>query len=112
MSILGLWLVMSGAILVAAFVTPGVRIRGFATPLIVSLLLAILNMTVKPILIILTLPINIITLGLFTLIINAFLIVIIDKMVNGFKVDGFFWAVLYGIVLTIVTSFLRHAFEV
>ncbi|MBF0520332.1 MAG: phage holin family protein [Nitrospirae bacterium] len=112
MSMLGLWLVLSGAILVAAYITPGVRIRGFTTPLIVSFLLAVLNLILKPVLIILTLPINILTLGLFTLVINAFIILIIGKMVDSFKVDGFFWAVLYGIVLTIVTSFLRHLFEV
>ncbi|QWR76973.1 phage holin family protein [Candidatus Magnetomonas plexicatena] len=112
MSILGLWLVLSGAILLAAYITPGVRIRGITTSLIVSFLLAVLNLILKPILIILTLPINILTLGLFTFIINAFIIVIIDKMVEKFKVDGFFWAILYGIVLTIVTSILRHVFEV
>ncbi|MEO5355960.1 MAG: phage holin family protein [Nitrospirae bacterium YQR-1] len=112
MEILVLWLVMSAAILVSAYITPGVRMRGFTTPLIVSLLLAVLNLILKPVLLILTLPVNILTLGLFTLVINAFIIIIVDKMVDGFKTDGFFWALLYGIVLTVVTSILRHFFTV
>ena len=112
MNILILWLVMSAAILISAYITPGVRMRGFTTSLIVSFLLAVLNLLLKPVLLILTLPVNILTLGLFTLVINAFIIIIIDKMVDGFRVDGFFWALLYGIVLTVVTSILRHVFAV
>ena len=70
--------------------------------------LGIINAFIKPVLIILTLPINILTLGLFTFVINALIIILTSGLVPGFKVNGFWWALLFSIVLSIVNSFLHQ----
>ena len=86
---------------------PGVHIDSFVTALILALVLAVLNMLLKPIMVILTLPITIITFGLFLLVINAAIILLASKLVDGFKVDGFWWALLFSILLSVVTSILH-----
>ena len=108
MNILISWLVYSLAILVAGYVLPGVHISSFFTALVVAIVLGIINAFIKPILIILTLPITILTLGLFTLVINAFLIMLTSWIVPGFVVDGFWWALLFSIVLSVVNWFLNQ----
>src|SRR4030042_1950580 len=104
MKILGDWIVYSLAILVAAYLLPGVHVAGFLTALAVAVVLGIINAVIKPILVILTLPINILTLGLFTLVINAALVLLTGKLVTGFKVDGFWWALAFSLVLWLPTS--------
>ena len=74
--------------------------------LILALVLALLNALVKPLLIFLTFPVTIITLGLFLFVINALIILLAAKLVPGFKVDGFWWALLFSIVMTIINSIL------
>ena len=90
-----------------SYLLPGVHIDSFVTALILALVLAVLNMLLKPIMVILTLPITIITFGLFLLVINAAIILLASKMVGGFKVDGFWWALLFSILLSVVTSILH-----
>ena len=90
-----------------AYLLPGVHIDSFVTALILALVLAVLNMLLKPIMVILTLPITIITFGLFLLVINAAIILLASKLVDGFKVDGFWWALLFSILLSVVTSILH-----
>lgn len=107
MSIVINWLVSTAAILVSSYVLPGVHISGFTTALVVAVVLGIVNAIIKPILIIFTLPINILTLGLFTLVINALIIILTANLVPGFKVDGFWWALFFSIVLSLVNSFLH-----
>lgn len=107
MSILINWLVSALAILAAAYLLPGVHIGGFITALIVAVVLGIINAFLKPILLLLTLPINILTLGLFTFVVNAFVILIVSSLVPGFRVDGFLWALLFSIVLSLINSFLH-----
>jgi putative membrane protein len=92
-----------------SYILKGVHIDGFITAIIVALVLAILNALVKPILILLTLPITIITLGLFLFVINALIILLCDKLIDGFSVDGFWWALLFSILLSIVSSVLYSA---
>ena len=92
-----------------SYILSGVHIDSFVTALIIALVLAILNALVKPILIILTLPITIITLGLFLFVINALIILLCSKMVSGFSVDGFWWALLFSILLSIVSSILHSS---
>jgi putative membrane protein len=92
-----------------SYILKGVHIDGFITALIVALVLAVLNALVKPILILLTLPITIITLGLFLFVINALIILLCDKLIDGFSVDGFWWALLFSILLSIVSSILYSA---
>ncbi len=104
MNILVNWLVSALAVLASAYLLPGVAVTSFVTALVAALVLGILNAFIKPLLILLTLPINIVTLGLFTLVINAGLIMLAANMVDGFTVNGFWWAVIFAIVLSIVNS--------
>ncbi|MBN9379164.1 MAG: phage holin family protein [Chitinophagaceae bacterium] len=87
-------------------VMKGVYIDTFWTALVFSLVLAILNALLKPILIILTLPITIFTFGLFLFVINAAIVLLAGNFVHGFRVDGFGWALLFSLLLSILTSFL------
>jgi len=84
----------------------GIHIDKFTTALILALVLAVLNAFLKPILIILTLPITILTFGLFLFVINAAIILLASKFVDGFKVDGFWWALLFSLLLSVITSML------
>jgi putative membrane protein len=84
----------------------GIHIDTFWTALVLAIVLAILNAIVKPILIILTFPLTLFTFGLFLFVINAFMILLASKFVKGFKVDGFWWALLFSLLLSILTSLL------
>jgi putative membrane protein len=92
------------AVVLTAYILPGVSVEDYGTALIVALILAIVNVLVKPILVILTIPITIITLGLFLLVINAAIILFVDNLVTGFHVDGFWWALLFSLILSIFNS--------
>ncbi len=97
------------AVLISSYLLPGVSIDGnsFFTALIVATVLAFLNAVVKPVMIILTIPITIFTLGFFLLIINACMILVAAKLVPGFHVNGFWWALLFSLILSLVTSILE-----
>jgi len=84
----------------------GIHLDSFWTAIVLSIVLAILNALLKPILIILTLPITILTLGLFLFVINAGIVLLAGKFVDGFRVDGFGWALLFSLLLSILTSLL------
>ncbi len=100
-------LVNALAVAVAAYLlTPHVRLDGFMSALIVALIMALINTFVKPIITLLTLPINLLTLGLFTFIINGVLILFISGVVDGFQVQNFGWAVIFSIVLSVISSVL------
>ncbi|RPA69100.1 phage holin family protein [Cyclobacteriaceae bacterium YHN15] len=100
-------LILGGiAILITQYILPGVHVADFLTGVIVAALLALLNLTVKPLLIILTIPITILTLGLFLLVINAILILLAAEIIPGFSVDGFWWALLFALILGLINSLL------
>ncbi len=92
------------AVMVSAYVLPGVKVDGFMTAVVVAVVLAVVNAFIKPLLVLLTLPITILSLGLFMVVINAAMILLVDALVPGFTVDGFWWAVLFSIVLSAVNS--------
>ncbi|HSD98208.1 MAG TPA: phage holin family protein [Patescibacteria group bacterium] len=108
MEILLSWLVSALAIIVTAYVLPGVRIESFLTALVTAVVLGIINSILKPILLFLTLPINILTLGLLTFVINALLVLLASHLVPGFVVDGFWWALAFSIVLSLVNTLLGN----
>lgn len=83
------------------------HLEGYQSALMVAIVLAFLNAIVKPILTVLTIPITVLTLGFFLLIINAIIIIFAEKLVTGFKVDGFLTAILFSIVLSICTGILN-----
>lgn len=86
---------------------PHITINSFSAALIFVLVLGILNAIVKPILIILTLPITILTLGIFLLVINVLMVILADKFISGIHIDGFFWAFIFGILLSLLSSALN-----
>ena len=92
------------AVLVTSYVLPGVYVENFLTALIVAILLGCLNVFVKPLLILLSLPAVVFTFGLFLIVINTLMIMLADKLVDGFSVGGFWHALLFGIVLWLVTN--------
>jgi len=93
------------AYVLAAFL-PGIAIEDFWTAIVLAIVLAVLNAIVKPLLILLTLPITIVTLGLFLWVINAAIILLADKLIDGFEVDNFWYALLFGFLLSGLTSLM------
>ncbi len=101
----------SVAVIIATYLLPGIAITGssldaFITSFIVAIIISLLNATVKPLLIILTIPLTVVTLGLFLLVINAIVIMIAGSIVPGFIVDNFWWALIFSVLLTIINSLL------
>jgi putative membrane protein len=97
-------LLSSVAVFIGALVLPGVHVDTFLDAIWVALVIGLLNVFVKPLLIFLTIPATIITLGLFLFVINAFIIWMASNMVSGFNVDNFWWALLFSILLSIINS--------
>lgn len=98
---------------VAFFLTKilsGVHFEGFSTAIVFAIVLGILNLIVSPVLKILGLPLTIITLGLFSLVINALVILIADYFIDGMTIDGFWWAFIFSIALSLITSLVNGIF--
>ena len=94
------------AVVLLANILPGVHVETYGIAILVALVLSLLNLLVKPLLVILTLPVTILTLGLFLLVINALLILLASSLVSGFAVDGFWWALLFSLLLSVLQSIL------
>jgi len=92
------------AILICSYILPGAHVDGFVIAIVVAGVLAILNIMVKPVLVILTIPITIVTLGLFLLVINTIVILLADWLVPGFQVDGFWWAFVFSLLLSLING--------
>ena len=97
-------LISALAVMVTQYILPGVHVDDFMTGVWVAALLGLFNATIKPFLLVLTLPITIVTLGFFILVINVFIIELAAGFLDGFSVDGFWWAILFSILLSFVTS--------
>ena len=96
---------MSGlAVLLAAYLLPGVEVEHFGYALLAAAVLSIANALVRPVLIILTIPVTIVTLGLFLLVINALMVMMVDYFVPGFEVRGFWWALAFSLILSVFNS--------
>ena len=104
------WLIYAAAIVITAYLLPGVRLSGFFAALVTALVLGLINTFIKPLLLLLTLPLNILTLGLLTFVINALLILLTSAVVPGFSVGGFWWALLFSLVLAIMNYALNVIF--
>ena len=102
------WLIYALAIAVSAYILPGIVVDGIVALLVLAIVLGAINTFIKPVVVILTLPLTIVTLGLFVLIINASLIMLTALIVPGFYVKGFWWALLFAIVLALIHGFLNH----
>lgn len=99
-------LVSGLAVFISAYIIPGVQVSGFFTSIVVAVVLAIVNALIEPVVLLLTLPINILTLGLFTFIVEAMMVFLVSAIVPGFKVNGWLSAILFAIVLSLVNSAL------
>jgi putative membrane protein len=107
--LLARWIVNAAALLLVAYIYPGVHVESFVAALLAALVLGLVNAFIRPLLVILTFPVTLITLGLFLFVINALLFWLVAEVVHGFTVGGF-WAALVGSILysliTLVTSWL------
>ncbi|KOY51385.1 hypothetical protein I602_945 [Polaribacter dokdonensis DSW-5] len=99
------------AVILLSNILPGVAISGYLSAIIVAVVIALLNMFVRPLLVFFTLPATLVTFGLFLFVINAIIILLADKLVDGFSVSGFFAALFFSILLSIFRSFLFSLFK-
>ncbi|SDQ27887.1 phage holin family protein [Flagellimonas zhangzhouensis] len=99
------------AVVILSYILPGVGVDSMMTAIIVAVVLSVLNFLVKPILVILTLPITILTLGLFLLVINAIIILIAANLIGGFQVVSFWWAVIFSLLLSILQAILHSVLK-
>ena len=102
------WVINAGALIVIAYYVPGISVQSFYSALIAALILGLINALIRPIILLLTLPVNILTLGLFTLIINALMFWLASTIVKGFYVAGF-WPAFWGALIMIIVSWLIDA---
>lgn len=108
MRLLSYLLINSIAILVAAYILPGVKVDDVSTVILVAIVLGVINAFIKPILLFFTLPFTLLTLGLFTFVINALLVLLTDWLIRGFSVANFWWALLFSLIVSLVSSFLNQ----
>lgn len=106
MGLLLIWILNAVALLIVAYILPGITVASFGSALIAALVLGLLNTLVKPVLVILTLPITVVTLGLFLLVLNALVFWFAGSVLKGFQVDGFWWAFLGALIYSIIASLL------
>ena len=99
------------AVFTTSYILPGMHVKDFWTAVIVALVLAIVNVLIRPILVLLTFPVTIVTLGLFLFVINSLMVLLVARIVPGFVVDGFWWAMLASVVISIVSGFLSAIAE-
>ncbi|MEO6077918.1 MAG: phage holin family protein [Candidatus Andersenbacteria bacterium] len=104
MNIILKWILSALAIMLTAYLLPGVVVTGLTAALIAALVLGLLNAFIKPLLVLLTLPVTILSLGLFTFVINTVLVLITSKLVSGFLVVDFWNGLLFSLIFSIVTS--------
>lgn len=103
-------IINSIVVFIGAYLLDGVKIKNFWTAIGVAILLGLINMFIKPLILLLTLPLTILTLGLFVLVINAWILLVIDKLIDGLTIKSFWWAVIYSIIISVLNSFLLWIF--
>ena len=112
MRLLLVWLINTVALIAVAYLLPGVSVASFASALVAALVLGLVNTVIRPILILLTLPATILTLGLFIFVINGLLFWFVGSFIQGFVVAGFWWGVLgaivYSLISWLLTALLLH----
>lgn len=92
------------AVLLTAYLLPGVHVEHYGYALLVALVLSVVNALIKPVLVVLTIPITFVTFGLFLLVINALMILLVDWLIDNFLVDGFWWALAFSLILSLFNS--------
>lgn len=102
------WVISAVAILLTAFIVPGIEIQGFGAALVGALVLGIVNAFIRPLIILFSLPITILTLGLFTLVINGFMLSIVASVITGFYLKNFWNAMLGAIIISLFSSLINN----
>ena len=105
------WLLSAIALILVAYLIPGITIDSFVTVLVAALILGIINATIRPIILILTLPINILTLGLFTFVVNAFMFWLVSMMLTGFNITNFYQAIWGALIYWTINWIINLLFE-
>ena len=103
MYLLWKWIAFAFIVMFTAWLVPGIKLDGFLTAFVAAAVIAIVNISLKPILNLITLPINVLSLGLFTLVINAILLMFVAYIVTGFEIDGFIPALFGSIIMSILS---------
>lgn len=103
-----LWCVTALAFMVTAYLLPGFRVSSFTSAMVAAAVLGFVNILIRPLLVFLTLPISILTMGLFLLVVNALCLWLASALTPGFEIRGFGWALLGSIVLTLASALLQH----
>jgi putative membrane protein len=101
------WLVSAMMVIAVAYILPGVYVSTFLVALVVAVVLGMVNSIIRPLAVLLTLPITIVTLGLFTFVLDALLVMFCAVVVPGFVVNNFWWALLFALLISLVNSFLK-----
>lgn len=94
------------SVIIASYILRGVHVDGFLTAIIIALVISILNFFIRPILVVLTIPITIVTFGLFLLVVNAIIVLLAEVLITGFVVDGLGWAILFSLIVSFVNYLL------
>ena len=102
------WLIVTGAILLAAYLIPGVRVRSIGSAAVAAAILGVVNLILKPIAVVLTFPITVITLGLFIFVVNALLFWLVAAVAPGVEVKNF-WSALLGALIVSIVSYITNA---
>jgi putative membrane protein len=97
------WAINAGVLLLLPYILPAVQVKSFGTALLVALVLGLLNTIVRPVLVVLTLPITVLTLGLFIFVINGLMFWLVSRMFDGFSVAGFWWAVIAALIYSLIS---------
>jgi putative membrane protein len=105
------FLLSSVAVVLTCYLLPGADVSDFWTAMVVAFVLSLVNIFIKPLLILLTIPVTIVSLGLFLLVINALMIMLTDYFVDGFDVRGFWWALLFSLILSLLNSLFIDLFS-
>ena len=107
MKLLLRWALSAGALLLVAYLYPGVQVGGIGVALIAALMLGLVNAIIRPVLVLLTLPVTLLTMGLFIFVINAFLFWFVAEIVTGFRVNGFIAALIGSLMYSVMTLLIN-----
>ena len=110
MSLIVNLLISALAVYFTAWMLPGITVKSYWAAVGVALVIAVLNVLVKPLLVLLTIPVTALTLGLFLLVIDAIIVLLAGKLLSSFQVDGFWWALLFSVIVSVVTNLLYNLF--
>lgn len=103
-------LISALAVYLTAWLLPGISVKSYGAAIGVAFVIGLLNVLVKPLLTVLTVPVTVVTLGLFLFVIDAVIILLAGKLLNGFQVNGFWWALLFSIIVSAITNLLYRLF--